>query len=65
MKKAKLYFDNYELAAAHINNIWDDINVWWNQPMVQDTIKKCLDQTCNVKSEWIKEYDDFFKSINQ
>lgn len=29
LKKAKIFFDNPHDASKHINNIWDNIDLWW------------------------------------
>ena len=29
LKKAKIFFDNPHEASKHINNIWDNIDLWW------------------------------------
>jgi putative transferase (TIGR04331 family) len=40
LKEAKILFDNPCEAADHINNIWADVNTWWNSIKVREALGK-------------------------
>ena len=45
LKEAKILFDNHRDAASHINDIWDDIDSWWQNPELQA-----------IRQNWCKIY---------
>jgi len=38
LKKVGVYFDNYEMAAKKINEIWDNVDSWWYSKSVQNAV---------------------------
>jgi putative transferase (TIGR04331 family) len=38
LKKVGVYFDNYEMAAKKINEVWDDVDGWWYSNSVQNAV---------------------------
>ena len=38
LKKAEIYFDDYEMAAKKINQIWDNVDSWWYSKSVQNAV---------------------------
>ena len=36
MKKQKIVFENYSDAKLHIENIFNDVEKWWNKKSVQE-----------------------------
>ena len=51
LKKVGVYFDNYEMAAKKINEIWDNVDDWWYNKSVQ----KAVDLFCNKFSKRSKK----------
>jgi putative transferase (TIGR04331 family) len=44
LKKAEIYFDNYEMAAKKINQIWDNVDNWWYSKSVQNAVNIFCDK---------------------
>ena len=44
LAKAKIFFDNPEEAAEHVNNIWSNVPLWWNSKEVRFAISKFTNQ---------------------
>lgn len=44
LAEAKIFFDNPEEAAEHVNNIWSDVPLWWNSKEVRLAISKFSNQ---------------------
>ena len=40
LKNVKIFHDNPYSAAEHINNIWNNVDDWWQDIKTQDVIKK-------------------------
>jgi putative transferase (TIGR04331 family) len=38
LKRVGVYFDDYEMAAKKINEIWDDVDGWWFSKSVQNAV---------------------------
>ena len=43
LKEAKIYFDDQELLAKHINSIWNNHQEWWDS----DKVQKAKNIFCN------------------
>ena len=61
MVKYKIIFSNPEEASLHINDIWDNVDEWWNSKNVKNTINEFMQQTCMTSDNSIKIWSDFFK----
>lgn len=44
LKKAKIFFDNPEDAAMHLNSVWADVPLWWNSKEVKSAVELFSDQ---------------------
>ena len=44
LKKAGIYFDDYETAAKKINQIWDNVDNWWYNKSVQKAVNIFCDK---------------------
>ena len=51
----KVFFDNPVDAAKHVNNIWDDVPLWWNSREVKSAISKFIDEYAYTGSNPLKE----------
>ena len=53
LREIKILFDKTDELAEHINNNWEDLNIWWSSKNVQSGIKefnKNYNETGNLKS---------------
>jgi len=44
LKKAGVFYEDEKLAAIKINQIWDDVNNWWNSVKVQEAVNFFCDK---------------------
>jgi len=56
LEKAGVIFGNPEVAAHHINEIWPDIDTWWEAPARQAARKTWCDQYARRSSYWLLEW---------
>jgi len=58
-KNSKIAFENFNEAKVHINENWNNLNLWWESADVQAARKKFLTHFFNVKKDWDKEWFDY------
>lgn len=63
MENENLFFYNADRASKHINNIWDNVDVWWNKNSVQKVIKRCKEDFFRINKDWLNEYNNFFNKF--
>lgn len=63
LKKAQIFFDNEELAAAHINNIWNNVDQWWYSRLVQDSVNVFCNRYSRRCSRPISMLFSFFNNL--
>lgn len=64
LKNAKIFFDDEELLADHINNVWKNVEKWWTSNEVQSNrLKFCdnfayneINKINNLKNLIIKDF---------
>ena len=61
LKRVKVFHDSPESASKHINEIWDDVEVWWRSSEVTEVINK-FNQSINRNNENLNS--DLFKILN-
>jgi putative transferase (TIGR04331 family) len=44
LKKAGIFFDDYEMAAKKINQIWDNVGGWWHNASTQHAVSIFCDK---------------------
>jgi len=61
LKDSKIFFEDSLKAASHINNVWDDVDVWWQSKKVQRTV----DIFCNKFSKRSTNFklDEFLNKL--
>ena len=63
--KNNIFFDNGNLAANHINSIWDNPSDWWNSDKVLNVRKKFMNEFAMTSSKsvnkWEKELEKIYK----
>jgi putative transferase (TIGR04331 family) len=52
---AKVFFDNPKEAAKHVNDIWDNVPLWWNSKEVKSAISKFIEQYAYTGSNPLRE----------
>jgi putative transferase (TIGR04331 family) len=52
IKRCGIMFSDAEDAARHVNEIWDDVEGWWNSREVQDARKIWADQYARTDRFW-------------
>ena len=66
LQRVKVFHINSESAAKHIENIWPDINNWWESYEVKKAIKSFKENYCfrpkSITNSLLKEINQI---INQ
>jgi|SaaInlStandDraft_4_1057021.scaffolds.fasta_scaffold10643_2 putative transferase (TIGR04331 family) len=57
LKKVGIFHDTPESAARHINNIWDDISLWWKSSEVQTARNNYCEQYASISSNMINKLE--------
>jgi putative transferase (TIGR04331 family) len=61
LKDAGILFDNPIDAAKKINDVWDDIDLWWNQKKTQLAIKTFCNRYSRTSNNLSNEIFNFIK----
>ena len=61
---SNIIFTNPQKAAKHINNIWNDVQGWWQCKEVIESRNKFHQIALNNNKNWNEEWLNFFKSLN-
>lgn len=62
MKRAKIIFYDPLKAASHINEIWEEPLLWWNDPITLHARKFFHDMCGTIKNNWLQEWTVFFQN---
>lgn len=62
LNKGILYY-NPEDAANKVNEIWDDVQGWWQQQEVQEAKNEFCWQFARTSKNWRKEWRDFLRTL--
>jgi putative transferase (TIGR04331 family) len=62
LKKCNILFDNPEVAAQHVNNIFNNVNEWWLEANVQDAVKDFNDIYTYKPDDRIKSFKETLNS---
>lgn len=46
LKRVGIFHETPESAAAHVNQIWNDVDSWWTSALVQDVLARFRTQYC-------------------
>ena len=63
LRKVGILFDTPEAAAFAVNNIYDDVETWWNQSVRQEAVKLFCHQFARTSPDAVKLWDQELKSI--
>ena len=65
MKNCNMLFSDPILAAKHINNIWSDPNIWWNDKKTKLTRELFYKLAGNANDKsWSKKWKKFLENID-
>jgi len=62
LKKCGIFHDNFISAAKQVENVWDDIDLWWNDSKVVNAKSKFLSQYAK-KTDYLKTIINTFYKI--
>lgn len=62
LKKVKIFFDDYNEAVKHINNIWNNIDEWWNGKNLQNQRKKFNKLYGYYNKNYLNNLQEFLKN---
>ena len=63
LSEAKIVFTDPVLAARHINNVWDNVEEWWDSPKVVSAKEIFYEVALRIDREWKKEWVKILKTI--
>ena len=63
MESENLFFYDADRASKHINNIWNDVEGWWNKKSVQKVVNRCKKDFFKINKDWLNEYNNFFNKF--
>lgn len=55
LAEAKIFFDDPNKAALHVNHIWGNVPLWWNSKEVKFAVSKFIDQYAYTGLNPLKE----------
>ncbi len=58
LEEAKVFFTNPALCAAHVNDIWDDVESWWNSEEVMTAVAQFSDKFAYLGERPLRELRD-------
>ena len=63
LRSVGILFDTPESAAQKVNEIWDDVQEWWQQPEIQKAKDEFCYQFARTSKNWRKEWAEFLKGL--
>jgi len=57
LKRVGLFHETPRSAARHVAAIWDDVEVWWNSPMVRDALVRFKNRFCHSPNDLLKNVE--------
>ena len=48
LKEVGILHDTPESAAEHVNAIWEDVNLWWEGDLLQETLKSFKERYSHI-----------------
>ncbi len=63
MQNENLFFYDAKLASKHINQIWHNVDSWWNKSSVQKVVNQCKKDFFKINKDWLNEYNNFFNKF--
>ena len=63
LKKNKIYFNNHNDAIKHIDEIWHNVDDWWNSKKIQKIINYFYKNILRSKKDSLKAWHYFCKDL--
>lgn len=63
LENSKILFYEPSKLSDHLNNIWDNVDDWWNSNEVQKTLDDIKNDIIKSKKNWVSEYQNFFDKL--
>jgi putative transferase (TIGR04331 family) len=63
LKNSNILFDNVNLAAEHINSIWEDPYLWWNSNDVKSTRNYYNQHIMSDDENWLVKWTTFIERL--
>ena len=63
LRSVGIFFDTPEEAAKKVNEIWDDVQGWWQQSEIQSAKNEFCYQFARTSKNWRKEWVKFLKGL--
>ena len=64
LRKVGILYDSSELAAHHINSIWNDISVWWKSEELQLVRAEFCKKYARTSNNSLYQWKSFFEEVN-
>ena len=64
LKKAKILFEDPELASKHLNKIWDNVDDWWESDEVKKTREVFIKEVALVENNALHKWKIFLNNLN-
>ena len=63
LRAARIVFHDPILAAGHVNEVWDDPEVWWSSPIVTAARRAFRQQALHGDGDWCQEWVAFLQDV--
>ena len=64
LERVNIFHKTPESAASHIERIWDNVDLWWNDADTQNAVKNFCNSYCNIKDHPIDKLQNCIKNLN-
>ena len=63
LKKVGIFFDSTDLAANHINSIWNNMSLWWESEDLQKARLEFCNKYARTSSNPLSQWKTFFEQM--
>ncbi len=63
LKAVKIFHETPESAAQHINDIWNNVDAWWNSENVRQSVNRFRNYYCYPASDLIERIETELRSV--
>ncbi len=63
LRKAKILFEDPIEASKHLNNVWKNVDDWWESEVVVDARKKFMKEAALIETNALEKWKNFFQSL--
>lgn len=65
LEEAKILFSNPNDASDHVNKIWENPELWWDQPLVISARVMFFEHCGYVDKDWLDSWVSFFRETGE